>query len=282
MYIKQLPIFVLTLFIMFSLSSCKKKEVVDNTNKTQTISNKTQQATPTLKIYKPKVIRSFPHDSKAYTQGLFIDEGYLYESTGQHGMSSLRKIDITTGNLINKKDIDGKYFSEGITLFQNNIYMLTWQSRKGFIFDKNTFEQKAEFSYFSEGWGITSDNEYIYMSDGSEYLRVINSDGFSVNKTLTIKYNGQNISRLNELEIVGDTIYANLYMYDAIARINKHSGEVFDIIDCSELRSMIGNSQTAEALNGIAYNKDTKTFILTGKNWDTYFEVKFETKGLYI
>jgi len=221
-----------------------------------------------------KIIRSMQHDPEAYTQGLFVDGDILFESTGQYGFSSLRKVDINTGTILAKESIGIQYFGEGITLLNDKIYMLTWQSEKGFIFDKNSLKKIGEFSYKGEGWGIASDDSMLYMSDGSNIIKLLDPTNFQVTNMITVTYNGSPLNMLNELEIVGDSIYANIYTYDAIAIIDKNSGNVLQVLDAGELRKKIGNIQNAEVLNGIAYNPKNKRFILTGKNWDKYFEVE--------
>jgi glutamine cyclotransferase len=227
-----------------------------------------------IELYKPEIIRKFEHDKRAFTQGLCIYNGFLLESTGQRGESSLRKIDLFTGNIINKKDIAAKYFGEGITVLNNKLYFLTWTSQVCLIFDPDTFEEIDSFTYFSQGWGLTDDTKSLIMSDGSSYIRFFNPEDFLVERTLFVKLNGKPVQNLNELEYVNNKIYANIWGKDYLYIIDPDSGEVEGKIDLSELRPLGAVNPEAEVLNGIAYNNESDTFIVTGKNWDYYFEIK--------
>ncbi|MEI6090050.1 MAG: glutaminyl-peptide cyclotransferase [bacterium] len=261
----------MVLIFLFSCSACRKA-----TDKEEEISEQTTVQKLEPRIVKPVIVRVFPHDNRAYTQGLFYRDGYLYESTGQRGQSSLRKVNINDGGVIKSVSLPDMYFGEGIAYFENKIYMLTWITNKGFIYDFKTFAKLGEFEYNNEGWGLASDSSRFYFTDGSNKIMYMDHKGFVEQGTSICTYKGKVIDKLNELEIVGDTLYANVYTYDIIARINKNTGEVFDIIDCSALRAQLDNQNTAEVLNGIAYNTDTKTYYLTGKYWDKYFEVIFK------
>jgi glutaminyl-peptide cyclotransferase len=262
---------VLLLIFLFSCSACRKASEKEETANEQTTVQKQEP-----RIIKPVIVRVFPHDNRAYTQGLFYRDGFLYESTGQRGQSSLRKVNINDGGVIKSVSLPDMYFGEGITYFDNKIYMLTWITNKGFIYDYKTFAKLGEFEYNSEGWGLASDSIRFYFTDGSNKIMFMDHKGFLETGSNICTYKGKTIDKLNELEIVGDTLYANVYTYDIIARINKNTGEVFDLVDCSALRAQLENQTEAEVLNGIAYNPDTKTYYLTGKYWDKYFEVVFK------
>lgn len=262
--------------LLVTVIACKDKDKVKASTPKSVASeqDKAKEENP-IKMLHPEIIREFPHDIKAYTQGLFYRDGYLFESTGQYGESSLRKIDLQTGAVLKQIDLEDKYFGEGICYADQNIYMLTWKNHKGFVFDYKTFEKKSEFSYYTEGWGLETKGEHLIMSDGSNYLRFIKKSDFSETNTLAIKYHDSSLNLLNELELVGDTLYANIYMYDAIGKIDINSGNTLDVIDCSALRKQLGDIDASEAFNGIAYIPETQTFIVTGKYWDKYFEVRF-------
>lgn len=259
------------LFFLLTSSACRKDADNKEQVKEQAIAQNQEPRT-----VKPVIVRIFPHDNRAYTQGLFYRDGYLYESTGLRGESTLRKVNINDGGVEKSVSLPDMYFGEGIAYFDNKIYMLTWITNKGFIYDFKTFAKLGEFNYNTEGWGLTSDSSRFYYTDGSNKIMYMNHKGFTDEGTSYCSYKGKIIDKLNELEIVGDTLYANVYTYDIIARINKNTGEVFDIIDCTSLRAQLENPNEAEVLNGIAYNSDTKTYYLTGKYWDKYFEVKFK------
>jgi glutamine cyclotransferase len=267
---------LLTFFTTISCNS-KDKSYFEQKEQQTSKSNKTR-SNNSEKFLVPKILKIYPHDSKAYTQGLFYDNGYLYESTGLYGQSSLRKVDILTGNVLQRKSILPTYFAEGITKFGNNIYQLTWENKKGFIYDFNSFEKTGEFIYPTEGWGITTDNKSLIVSDGSNFLTFYNPTSFEIENTISVQEGMQSVMNLNELEYVNGKIYANVYMTDDIVVINPISGNVESKIDVSSLRMQLDNPNIAEVANGIAYNPETKTFYLTGKYWSNLFEVTFEER----
>jgi glutamine cyclotransferase len=221
------------------------------------------------------IIKKYPHDKDAYTQGLFFYNDYLYESTGLYGQSSLRKVQISNGDVIKKINIAPLYFCEGIVKLADKIYQLTWESHKGFIYDLD-FTKIGEFSYPGEGWGITTDGKYLIISDGSNYLSFYEPATMNIIKTISVEDGNTPIFNLNELEWVDGLIYANVYMRDEIVAINPDNGKVVNIIDISTLRAELDNQDDAEVSNGIAYNNKTNTFYLTGKNWSNLFEVKLK------
>ncbi len=267
---------LLTFFTTISCNS-KDKSYLEQKEQQTAKPNKTK-STHSGKILVPKILKIYPHDSEAYTQGLFYDNGYLYESTGLYGQSSLRKVDILTGNVLQRKNILPTYFAEGITKFGNKIYQLTWENKKGFIYDFNSFEKTGEFTYPTEGWGITTDNKNLIISDGSNFLTFYNPTSFEIENTISVQEGMQSVMNLNELEYVDGKIYANVYMTDNIVVINPVSGNVESKIDVSSLRMQLDNPNIAEVANGIAYNPETKTFYLTGKYWSNLFEVTFEER----
>jgi glutamine cyclotransferase len=268
----KLMFFALSAFFLFSC--CTGKENSEALVKPDAKTEKSQKAT-SRKYNGFEVIREFPHDVEAYTQGLFYLNGFLYESTGHHGKSSIRKIDFQTGEVLKKKKIGIQYFGEGICHSNGKIYMLTWQSNKGFVFDLETFDKLDNFEYKTEGWGIETLNDELIISDGTHQLHFLNKNTFAETGVLDAKYNNAEVRQLNELELVGEKLYANIYMYDAIAKIDVNSGKVEDIYDFSPLRQELNDIQASEAFNGIAYIPESNTFIVTGKYWDKYFEIKF-------
>lgn len=226
----------------------------------------------------PKIINKYPHDKNAYTQGLVYHNGYLYESTGLYGKSTLRQVDIKSGKVIKSINLLPTYFGEGITIFDNKIYQLTWENKKAFIYDLNTFKLLKEFTYPTEGWGITTDGKQIIVSDGSNFLTYYDANNFSIINTMMIKQGNKSLYNINEMEMVDGMIYANVYMTDNIVIINPNNGDVVGWVDISLLRQNLDDSSNAEVSNGIAYNPETKTFYLTGKNWSNLFEVVFVEK----
>jgi len=218
---------------------------------------------------------SFPHDDAAYTQGLFYADSIMYESTGMKGRSSLRKVEIETGKAITFEQIEDYYFGEGSCLLNDKIYMLTWQSRKGFVYNKDSFERISEFTYPTEGWGITTDGEKLLMSDGSNNIYFMDPDSFSEIGRIQV-YNSQGpVYALNELEYIDGYIYANVYQTDLIVKIQSQTGLVVDEIN---LEGILDGYQTpnANVLNGIAYDAESDKIYVTGKNWARLFEVEFK------
>ncbi len=253
--------------------SCSEKEQSSPESKFRNV-EVTQKNTKRIALYKPEIIRKFEHDKSAFTQGLMIHNGFLYESTGQRGESSVRKINLFTGETLKIKDIPAKYFGEGITVFNDKLYFLTWTSQVCFVFDPDTFEELDSYTYYSQGWGLTNDDTHLIMSDGSAYIRFLNHEDFSTDKTIFVRLNGKPVENLNELEYVNGKIIANIWGKDYLYIIEPESGNVEGKIDLSELRPLGALNPNAEVLNGIAYNNSNDTYIVTGKNWDYFFEIK--------
>lgn len=223
-----------------------------------------------------KIHKTYKHDPKAYTQGLQYENGILYEGTGQYGQSSLRKVDLNTGDVKQYLTLEQKYFGEGITFFDDKIVQLTWNSRTGIIYDKETFKKLANFSYNTEGWGITHNGENLIMSVGTNKLHFLDTDVYSEIKAVEVFDDNGPITYLNELEYVDGLIYANVWQQKFIIVIDPSSGKVLQKIDCSNLVPEKYKFHNDNVLNGIAYNKENKHFYLTGKYWDILYEVTFE------
>lgn len=228
------------------------------------------------KILSFKILNTYPHDINAYTQGFEFYNGILLEGTGQYKESTLRKTDYKTGKVIEQIKLEEKYFGEGITVLNDKIYQLTWQEKTGFIYDAKTLKLEKTFSFETEGWGITNDGEKIYMSDGSEKIYILNPETLKVEDYINVYTNGAKIEAVNEMEWINGKIWANIYQKDAIAVINPKTGAVENVINCGELRSKVTQHQELDAFNGIAYNPVTKTYFVTGKNWDKTFEIEVE------
>lgn len=223
----------------------------------------------------PHVVEVFPHDPNAFTQGLVIHDGYFYEGTGQYGRSSLRKVEIATGNVERSVALDPSYFGEGITILGDRIYQLTWQRGTGFVYDLESFANIGDFRYTGEGWGLTHDGEHLVMSDGTASLRFLDPETFEVVRTLEVRDGERPVVRLNELEYVEGEIWSNVWYEDRIARIAPDTGAVIGWIDLASLfpRSRRGSE---DVLNGIAYDAATKRTFVTGKNWPVLFELRFD------
>lgn len=230
-----------------------------------------------LKSYKVEVVKEYPHDVTSYTQGLFFHEGQMYESTGETGSSTFRKVDIQTGKPLRRLDFADKYFVEGSVVFGPDLYILTWHNRVAFVYDINTLEYKSTWSYPREGWGLTTDGKSLIASDGSAVLYFMTPE-FKVEKQVTVKMHGRPMRFLNELEYIDGKIWANVYTSDIILIINPEDGKVEATVDCSGLLPDKLRKPDTDVLNGIAYNPEDGRIYLTGKNWPRLYEVRLVEK----
>jgi len=228
-----------------------------------------------IPILDARLVRAYPHDPHAFTQGLEYYRGYLYESTGIAGQSTLRKIALETGEVVQKVSLPPQYFGEGLTIFHEKIYQLTWLSKKGLVYDLHSFRQIGEFPYDTEGWGLTHDETSLIMSDGTNKIRYIDPVSFGVTRTIEVYAGGEGVVNLNELEYVKGEILANIWHSPRIARIDARSGQVLAWIDLTSIVSKEQHGDEA-VLNGIAYDKAGDRLFVTGKNWSKLFEVKVE------
>ena len=227
--------------------------------------------------YTYDLIKVYSHDPKAYTQGLLYHDGFMYEGTGQYGESSIRKIDMKTGNILSVLSIDSQLFGEGITIFGDKIYQITWRSRKGFIYDLKTFSLESTFHYNSEGWGITTAGDHLIMSDGSNKLYHIAPSTFNIIKEVEVYDHNGKVEQLNELEYIDGLVWANVWLTDRIVAIDPESGVVKAELDMTGLLPPADKAKTDDkddVLNGIAWNPQKQTFYLTGKRWPKMFEIK--------
>ena len=221
-----------------------------------------------------KVIDTYPHDPNAFTQGLIFDRGQLYESTGLHGRSTIRKVALETGEVSQINDLDSRYFGEGMTMWQNRLIQLTWLSNIAFVYDKDTLEQITTLRYPTEGWGLTHNGRELILSDGSDQLYFLDPDTFEEIKRIRVRDRQKKIERLNELEFVRGEIYANVWMSDRIARISPETGEVLGWIDLTGIIDPIPEPKADAVLNGIAFDKESDRLFVTGKLWPKLFEIE--------
>jgi glutamine cyclotransferase len=229
-------------------------------------------------VYGYEVVNTFAHDPDAFTQGLIIHDGALVESTGLERHSTLRRVELQTGKVLQKVDVPRDFFAEGMTLFNGKIYQLTWKGEKGFIYDPQTFEKTGEFTYTGEGWGLTHDANSLILSDGSNKLRFIDPNTYQVKRSIDVTDRGRPIEELNELEYVKDEIYANVWHDNRVARIDPQTGRVKGWIDFTGLLKP-GETTSGEAvLNGIAYDESSDRLFVTGKLWPKLFEVRLKQK----
>ena len=224
--------------------------------------------------YGYEIVNIWPHDSNAFTQGLILMDGKLLESTGQEGFSSLRRVELETGKVLNKVDVPEPYFAEGLAALNGKLYQLTWQHKVGFIYDAQTFEKQGQFNYDGEGWGLTTDGTSLILSDGSNRIRFIDPSGFRVTRSIQVLDQNRPVNELNELEYVNGEIYANVWHDNRIAAIDPQSGRVKSWIDLTGLLPA-GEVRDPEAvLNGIAYDPASSKLYVTGKLWPHLFEIK--------
>lgn len=221
-----------------------------------------------------RVINTYPHDRKAFTQGLFYSNTYLYEGTGQQTGSTLREVELETGKVLRLLNLKSDLFGEGITLYNNRIYQVTWQSRVGFVYEKDTFRQLNRIYYQTEGWGLTTINDRIVMSDGTNVLYFMEPETFTVASRLEVYDNEEKVDNLNELEYINGEIWSNIWMTDLIARIDPSSGKVIGYIDLKGLLSEKDKNTETDVLNGIAYDSSGDRIFVTGKNWPKLFEIR--------
>ena len=261
-----------------SLGNHILKAIVTEGGKTKkTETNLTLLASKPPLLYTYKIINTFSHDKTAYTQGLEFDDEILYESTGLNGKSSLRTVDYKTGKIIQNKPLDGTYFGEGLTLFKDHVIQLTWKANKGFVYDKKTLTMQKSFPYqdSKEGWGLCNDGKYLYKSDGSNRIWIIDPITYSELGSIQIMTHKSKLKNINELEWVNGKIYANTYQFkkEVSVIIDPQSGAVEGVIDFSGLKEQVDQHPQLNVLNGIAYHKKRNTFFITGKNWSKLFEV---------
>ena len=225
-------------------------------------------------LYGHRVIKAFPHDANAYCQGLAIDQGKLYEGTGREGQSTLRQVDLATGQVLKRHAVDPRQFGEGITVMGDRIYQLTWKSGICYVYDRDTFRELGRHRYRGEGWGLTNDGTHLIMSDGTSGLQFIDPETFEVQRRIWVRSSGRAVSNLNELEYVEGEIYANVWYKDLIARIDPQTGNVNSWIDLRDLYPPRKRRDPEYVLNGIAYDAKTKRLFVTGKNWPKLYEIE--------
>jgi glutaminyl-peptide cyclotransferase len=230
-----------------------------------------------LPQYTYTVVRTYPHDRDAFTQGLQYVDGVLYEGTGLNGRSTIRKVRLETGEVLQKRDVAEEYFGEGITIWKDELFELTWQSGVAFSYDRATFAPKRRFKYTGEGWGLTHDGQSLIMSDGTEYLRFLDPATFAERKRIRVLAGGSPLKNLNELEYVKGEVFANVWQTDYVARIDPASGAVKSYVDFRGLLTP-REASSADVLNGIAYDAAGDRLFITGKLWPKLFEVKLAPK----
>lgn len=230
-----------------------------------------------VKEYSVEIVAEYPHDTESYTQGLFFQDGQMYESTGLRGKSTFRKVELPTGEALEKLSFDRKYFIEGSVMLGDNLYILTWDTRMAFIYDASTLAYRSSWKYPREGWGITTDGKQLIASDGSANLYFLD-ENFAQKRKMLVTLDGRPIRWLNELEYIDGLIWANVYTTDEILIINPKDGKVRGVIDCRGLLPVNLRTPETDVLNGIAYDDRTGKIYLTGKNWPRLYEIRIKEK----
>jgi len=248
-------------------------------NSAQTIKSADAKASLAAPVYGYRILHAYPHDPKAFTQGLAYQDGFLYEGTGEYGSSSLRRVELKTGKILQTHSLPPDYFGEGITIYQDKIIQLTWQSNVGFVYDKTSFKLLRTFIYPTEGWGITYDGSRLIMSDGTSVLHFLDPETFQETGSVQVRDGNSIINRLNELEYVRGEIYANVWQSDRIARISPLTGRVVGWIDLRELLPTKWLSRPIDVLNGIAYDSKNRRLFVTGKLWPKLFEIEVTSRS---
>lgn len=258
--------YLLPLVVVVLLTACsQKKEEASSTTSSSSIPSITYN-----------VVNSFPHDTKAFTEGLLIHKGQLYESTGDKE-SWIGLVDIKTGTTTKKVQIDSRYFGEGMAILNNKVYYLTWKHKTGFVYDFKTFKEIRQFQYETEGWGMTTDNKNLIMSDGTDKLYFLDTVSLKPVKTLSVTQDGNPLKGINELEFVNGSIYANVWQTSTVVRIDMNTGAVTGILDLSPLTTQARQLKPeVDVLNGIAWHNETKLMLVTGKYWTYIYVLKIK------
>ncbi len=266
---KKYLLLPLLLSLLFISQSCKKEA-----EPPKPISP--QSTTAPAPVYTYEVVNTWSHDPDAFTQGLQYFNGELYESTGLNGRSSLRRVELTSGKVLQKIDIDKEYFAEGMTILGNKIYQITYQTHIGFIYDLKTFQKLGSWQYEGEGWGLTNNGKELIMSNGSNKINFLDPTSLAIVRTIEVTDENFLVENLNELEYIKGEIYANIWQRDRVVRIDPETGKVKGWINFSDLLSPQERTERVDVLNGIAYDEKQDRIFITGKLWPKLFEVKIK------
>ncbi|MBO5881993.1 MAG: glutaminyl-peptide cyclotransferase [Alistipes sp.] len=255
------------------LMSCGMSNKQQPESNTTTPSTQSKQKSVVAAQYDYRVVNTYPHSAASYTQGLQYIDGVMWEGTGREGKSHLQRIDLTTGKCDIVASLPKSEFGEGITHHNGRIYQLTWTEERAYVYDTNGNKIKT-IPYRGEGWGITSDGEHLYMSDGSSAIRTVNPETFATESLINVTLNNMTLDLINELEWIDGSLWANIYLADIIVEIDPQNGCVIGYVDLSPLRTLLENNPEAEVLNGIAYNASNDNLYVTGKDWNRLFEIE--------
>ncbi len=271
---------LLSALLLFSCNGSSPNSVGDTNPVNDTTNISTSENPAAVPTYDYEIVKEYKHDSDAFTQGLIFHNGFLYESTGQYGESTLRKVELETGKVLQKRNIPKEFFAEGLTLLNDKLYQVTWREGKGFIYNLNDLKLASEFRYSGEGWGLTNDGTNLILSDGTHVIRFINPETFETIRTIVVmNEDGQPLTKINELELVKGEIWANIWHSENInkpnhiARINPADGKLLGWINLDGISDDSKRSDE-NTLNGIAYDEAGDRIFVTGKYWKRLFEIK--------
>jgi glutamine cyclotransferase len=231
------------------------------------------QAQAAIPEYRAVIVKTYPHDPHAFTEGLFYKDGFLYESTGREGQSSIRRTVLETGAVVQQHNLDPRYFGEGIVNWKDTLIELTWQSKIGFVYDIGTFRQTSDFHYTGEGWALTQDGSHLIMSDGTSDLRLLDPNTLAESSRIHVSCEGRPVQRVNELEWIKGEIYANIWLTNLIVRIDPATGAVTSFVDLTDLASLVHADDADSVPNGIAYDAVADRLFVTGKLWPSVYEI---------
>jgi len=272
-----LPLLILGAVILILSLDKEDRVSIPNEITPSEVVTPTDEFTPVMTY---EVLNAYPHDPQAFTQGLVFHDGYLYESTGLYGESSLRQVDLETGEVLRQVDLSDEYFGEGLALYDEKLFQLTWREGTGFIYDLEDFSLIDQFSYQTEGWGLTYNGKRLIMSDGSNMLYFLDPDSLQITGNIEVTFMGEAVVRLNELEYVRGEIYANIWQTDTIARIDPQSGDILGWIDLSGILPEDLRTPETDVLNGIAFDQENDRLFITGKRWPRLYEIRLLPSAL--
>jgi glutamine cyclotransferase len=269
-------------WLLLPLSGCHSEPNPPTSNPPQTAQATAKQLAPSNAPAKQvgfEVVKAFPHDRNAFTEGLLWHDGALYESVGREYFSSVRRVDLETGKVLQMRRQPDDVFSEGLVLFGDRLIQLSWKNQRAFVYDIKSFDPVREWTYTGEGWGITTDGTSLIMSNGSEYLTWRDPKTFAETRRVAVTLDGKPLNNINELEWINGEVWANVWQTDYIVRIDPQSGAVKSYLDCSNLLPRRARTGNEDVLNGIAYDPEAKRILVTGKLWPRLFEIKLSEPG---
>jgi glutaminyl-peptide cyclotransferase len=281
-YLKRLKfklLLILTLAALPSLTSPPHTMAALTGQSPAVAASRPQISKDGIPIYTFAVARTYPHDPEAFTQGLLFHDGYLYESTGLWGKSTVRQVELETGKVLRSHDLPASFFGEGLALWQDRLIQLTWKNQVALIYRKKDFSPLGHFTYPTEGWGLTGDGVHLIMSDGSSTLRFLDPDTFHIVRSIEVRSGTQSVRKINELEFIRGEIYANIWKTDYIARISPDTGQVVGWIDLRGLLPEEDRTARTAELNGIAWDAGNDRLFVTGKRWPKLFEIRLVPVG---